>query len=266
MRNAESGRWYSPETKLCVTEITGKNGKVRKPNIADAVKLGLLPSVTSVQAVMAKPALVRWMQGQAIMAALTLPKVAGESDEAYIDRILDDAEALKEAACETGKDFHTAAEGYWKAGIVKHDDPAIQMFLAGLVAWRISMDARYPGLTWYAECPYINDALGIAGTPDIVGIGADVIIVGDYKTMDLSKVKGCPKPYDSHGMQMACGLTTLEPAKTVRLGVNLFVDRVTGEIRCYEWTDDEISEYWAMFKTVVQLWKQVNKWDKRMAK
>ena len=263
---SESGRWYDPKTCKCVMEILGKNGKLRKPNIKDASERGLLPSVTSVMKVMDRPGLNRWKNQQLIMCSLTLPRVPGETDEQWVDRIIDDADALAGKAAETGKDFHSAAEDYWKHGTFHNPDPAIQKFLAGLVAWRQSMEERYPGLEWIAECPYHNVEFGVCGTPDIVAHNEHVLIVGDYKTMDLTKHKGTPKPYDEHAMQMACGLSSVKCQAPEHLGVELYVDRVTGEIRLHEWKASELYRGLKMFMHVVALWKVVNNWEERQAK
>src|SRR5436190_23373532 len=45
--------------------------------LRDARKLGLLPSVTNILGVITKPELTAWLQEQAVLAALTLPRLEG---------------------------------------------------------------------------------------------------------------------------------------------------------------------------------------------
>ena len=51
-----SGHWYDAEGRSAHVVI-GKNGKERNTTVADARKMGLLPSVTSVQSILEKPPL-----------------------------------------------------------------------------------------------------------------------------------------------------------------------------------------------------------------
>ena len=73
--SSESGHFYSPNGDTAY-RIVGKNGKERNTTVKDARELGLLPSVTTIIGCAAKPALDVWKQQQAILAALTLPRIA----------------------------------------------------------------------------------------------------------------------------------------------------------------------------------------------
>jgi len=52
----------------------------RNTTVKDAREHGLLPSVTTIIACHARPALEIWKQQNAILAALTLPRIDGESE------------------------------------------------------------------------------------------------------------------------------------------------------------------------------------------
>ena len=261
---SESGRWYQPDTKQCVLEITGKNGKPRKPNIADAVKLGLLPSVTTVMQVKAKPGLVRWQISNAIHAALTLPKIAGETDDVWLDRIMDDAEEQAKTAAETGKDFHSAFEAYWKNGTIVTGDTATDNAVAHIAVWRKKTENLFPGVVWHAEVPYLSD-FGICGTPDLVGISPNAIIVGDYKTCDLAKHK---EPYSEHAMQIATGIDAMCKLHKCNprdaFGVEFYVDRTSGEMKIHDWYPGDIKRGLAMMDACVRLWMLENRWQDRL--
>ena len=71
-RASESNHWYTRDGIPRYT-VMGKNGKERNTTLRDARTENLVPSVTTVLTVMAKPALIQWLQKQVLMAALTLP-------------------------------------------------------------------------------------------------------------------------------------------------------------------------------------------------
>ena len=53
---SESGHWYTKTGEPMYT-IVGANGKERNTTLADAKKLDLVPSVTTILGIVAKPAL-----------------------------------------------------------------------------------------------------------------------------------------------------------------------------------------------------------------
>ena len=87
IRASESNHWYTRDGIPQYT-IVGKNGNERNTTLRDARTMDLVPSVTTVLGVAAKPALVAWMQTQVLMAALTSTKRYGEAEQDYIDRII----------------------------------------------------------------------------------------------------------------------------------------------------------------------------------
>ena len=85
-------------------------GEPRPTTLRDARKLGLLPSVTNILGVIAKPELTAWLQEQAVMAALTLPRMAGESEDAFAKRVVADSQTTRDGAADFGTAFHDGAE------------------------------------------------------------------------------------------------------------------------------------------------------------
>ena len=83
---SESGHWYDHKGNAKYTLI-GKNGKERNTTLRDARKLILVPSVTGILGIAAKPGLVNWMIDQGISAALTLQRLEGESDYDFLNRV-----------------------------------------------------------------------------------------------------------------------------------------------------------------------------------
>ena len=108
---SEQGHWYTKSGKTCY-EIVGKNGVLRPTTLRDARTLNLLPSVTSILGMLPKPALITWMKKQVLMSALTLTRLPNEADEAYIARILADADEQARMAREKGTAIHGAIERF----------------------------------------------------------------------------------------------------------------------------------------------------------
>lgn len=63
-----SEHWYTREGSPCYEQVTQKGG-LRATDLRDARKQGLVPSVTTVLGVVAKPQLEVWKVNQGIMAA-----------------------------------------------------------------------------------------------------------------------------------------------------------------------------------------------------
>ena len=69
----DAAHWYQRDGQPLHTVLSAK-GEPRPTTLRDARKLDLLPSVTNILGVIAKPELTAWLQEQAVMAALTLPR------------------------------------------------------------------------------------------------------------------------------------------------------------------------------------------------
>ena len=73
----------SPHDGVPLHTVLSAKGEPRPTTLRDARKLGLLPSVTNILSILSKPELTSWLQEQAVMAALTLPRIAGETEDAF---------------------------------------------------------------------------------------------------------------------------------------------------------------------------------------
>src|SRR5688572_8327342 len=90
-RASESGHWYDRTGKPCY-EVRGANGNLRPATLRDARKHGWVPGVSSICQMEHKPQLVRWQVDQGVMAAITLPRIPGEDDDAFKVRVLQDSQ------------------------------------------------------------------------------------------------------------------------------------------------------------------------------
>ena len=106
---SESGHWYAQDGEPMYTLI-GANGKERNTTLRDAKSLGLVPSVTTIIGMIAKPSLENWKISQAIRATELNPKSDDESIEVYINRCKQEARKVGLDAAKQGTKIHAQIE------------------------------------------------------------------------------------------------------------------------------------------------------------
>lgn len=245
-RAAESTHWYTRDGVPRYT-IIGANGKERNTTLRDARKEGLVPSVTTILKVAANPVLNQWIQKQVLMAALTLPKVEGETSDEYIARIMHDSKQQGKDAADRGTEIHNAVQSYYEG---KSDDTYVK-HRKGCVK---ALQGVYGDTVWISERAFGHE-MGFGGKCDLHSPQGDGIVV-DIKTKDFDdpeKVDG----YDEHLMQLA--------AYRVGLGIpharcgNVFVSRtVAGLAVVKEWSEEDLERGWMMFYNLLRFWQIKN--------
>lgn len=97
---------------------------MRKATLADARKVGAMPSVTTILRCLDKPQLTAWLIEQACLSVLTAPKLPGETLDAFVERVLHQEEqqhAEAEKARELGTSLHDALEAWFTGQEVPED-------------------------------------------------------------------------------------------------------------------------------------------------
>lgn len=254
---AESLRFYYPDGKAAYEVPGSKPGVMVKPDLRHAKKLGLLPSVTSVMRIMAKPALESWKREQATLSALTLGRVEGESDKDFLARVREDANAQAMARAAEGTALHKAFE-QWCMG-------------------------EYPEERFLDHCAEVGKC--------IVHFPANFI--ADVKTKEaIGDVEAKRLVYDEHVMQLAAyahatpmqshvghyGERKLE-VETSMVGkqyagrrdlasydatsdaslISIFVGVDDAKVMTYIWTPDEAERGWQMFQSCLKLFYLANR-------
>ena len=243
---AESGHWYTKEGKPQYT-IIGANGKERKTNLRDARQLNLVPSVTTVMNMIAKPSLENWKMNQVLNSALTLERYEGESLQSFSYRCRQDSQKVGKEAAERGTKIHAMIEKGFLGTSTNKPYKAIKNYL----------DEHYPDEEWIAEDSFCAEQ-GYGGMIDLYSKSG---IFVDFKTKDNLEGKD-PKRlvYDSHGMQLSayaqgCGFDNPER-------VSIFVDRKqTDLITCYIWDKESHDKHLAMFNSILTYWKLSKNYD-----
>jgi hypothetical protein len=243
----ESSRWYAADGSPAY-EVIGANGKLRPATLRDARKLGLVPSVTSILRLEASPGLERWKIQQAMLACLTLPRNAGETDDAFMARALQDSQEQGRKASERGTYLHGLLERAMAGplvGVPERDMAIVEPVLTWL-------RVNFNGYTWSPERSFASSS-GYGGKTDLVGECANQSVVLDFKT------KSGIKPdkdlaYPEHVTQLAAYAYGMGLANA--RCINLFIDvDVPGLIVPKEWTAEERDTGWQAFECLLKLWK-----------
>lgn len=236
---SESGHWYKKDGTPVYT-IIGKNGKERNTTLRDARAEGYLPSVTTILSVAAKPALDVWKQTQVLMAALTLPRVEGETEQDYITRIIQDSKETGRKAANHGTEIHGAIESHYRTGthLIEFGD-----FVVGAVE---AVRKAFGEHQWCAEKSFGGERYG--GKVDL----HSPFIVIDFKTKEFDETS-LPKAYDENIMQLAAYREGLGfPSARC---ANVFVSRsVPGLVHVVEHTQEEIERGYEMFSHLLNYW------------
>jgi len=237
---SESGHWYDYEGNAKYTLI-GKNGNERNTTLRDARKLFLVPSVTGIIGVAAKPALVNWQIDQGISAALTLARLENENDIEFLYRVKSDSKEQGMKAAEIGTIIHAQIEQGFQGK--RETKPYL--------AVRKLLDKLYPKETWVAEGSFCHSS-GYGGKIDL---HSKTGIFIDFKTKDnLEGKKAKSLVYPEHGMQLSSYAQGMGIDNPIR--VSIFIDRSNTElIVSHVWETDTHARHLAMFNSLLTYWK-----------
>ncbi len=229
-------------------EIMGKTtGRMRPVTIADARKLGFLPSVTTVLKVLAARGLEAWKTEMACLTVLTAPRKAGEDLDAFVKRVLQDERQQDEEAAKArdlGTAIHAAIEEVLNGGIFDAD---LQAYVYPAV------DAiRAAGLVVATEKIVVGE--GYAGKLDCLTEN-EVLSVIDIKT-----TKRIPKKESwwDHLCQTAAYGKALGNSGDKRIQTaNLYVSTETpGLVTLHVQQDWE--RPWKAFEAILKYWQLAN--------
>ena len=246
---SEGGHWYDRQGRQ-VELVPGTSGNMVKPDIRHARKLGLLPGVTSVLKVQAAPGLTNWLVDQALMAALTLPRVDGESLDAFKARAKRDSQQQSEKARDRGSELHTALE------LAVQRKPFAQEWMPHVEA--VDKALRAVGVDFLAGDAEHSFAhpLGFGGKNDWHSRRQNVLL--DYK--GKPRIEGKKLAYDEHIQQLAACAQGLMPDQPARL-LNVFVGIEDRKVHVEPWDENDASRGWQMFQAAMRLWQLKNRYN-----
>lgn len=255
-RASESTHWYELDGKPRYT-VKAKDGSNRPTTLRDARKMNLVPSVTTVLKIMAKPGLEAWKLEQMLLAALTLPRKSDEPEQEFISRIVADSKEQAKQAAERGTRVHESIESWYGGNKdVEHIDIAKAVEESVFDHFK-----THPFQKWKVEHSFASP-LGYGGKIDLFcdpDEHAPYGIVIDTKTKafdDPEDVSG----YDEHLLQLAAyrhglGLPNARCA-------NVFASVTKpGLVKVFEWPEEDLKRGWEMFKNLLSFWKLKHKFE-----
>lgn len=254
VRSDISAHWYTKDGKPVFT-VLKKDGTGERPTtIADARKMDLVPSVTTVLKTLHKEALVNWLCEQTALAVLTTPRNEGEELDAFVERVLhgeriQDQEA--QLARDRGTQIHKAMEALFQGQEIEDD----------LKPWCLP---AFDALKSQAELVCTEKSLGnteFAGTIDLVQTTDTHWILTDFKTTK----KPAKESWKEHQLQLSayaklwCGQIP-ESTKAIKTQ-NVYISTVEPGAFTICQNDDWSETYSQGFAPLLQHWRWANKFN-----
>jgi hypothetical protein len=245
-----AGHWYDEQGNPAY-RIIGKNGKERNTTLRDARSLNLYPSVTTIISVAAKPGLERWKQEQLLLASLTLPRIDGESENDWIERVVQDGRTVGKDAAKRGTDIHDVLESYFSLDFL----PEWPVYVHHV---QEKLDEYFGPQLWRPEVSFAETNLRFGGKVDLsckedIVKGFDGIVV-DFKTTEkpLDKLDVWP----DHELQLAAYRQGLG-MYNARCAI-CYVNALTNEVKLIEIEEDALEKAWLCFTHLLSFYRLRN--------
>ena len=238
---SESGHWYKKDGSPAYTTI-GKTGE-RATTLRDARKLGLLPSVTTINGMLSKAGLDTWKQQQVLLAALTLPRLPDEPEADWLARVMQDSKATGREAAERGTAIHALIQSWFEGVYMPEKPPYINTIVD-------TLNNAFGSQLWLSERSF-GHPLGYGGKCDLMSKAGFVV---DFKTKDtdLDKVD----VYFEHEMQLAAYREGLG-VPTARCAI-VFVNGTTDQVKLIEIEQDRLQKGWECFEHLLRVYQIKN--------
>jgi hypothetical protein len=226
---------------------TAKGIGFRPTTLADARKRDLLPSVSNVLNVAAKPGLQKWKLQQMLHAALTLPRIDGETDDAFAERVIADSEEQSKKAAEKGTQLHAAIEAYIQGPNIPRE------WQDHVYAVRDTLEQH--GILIAGEGKSEHSFASPLGYGGKIDFHTDEPLICDFKTkekIDDKKQLAWPE----HIQQLAAYGFGMADLKDKFRAMNVFIGVSDKQIRVveYEWLD--LIEAFHQFKCLLEYWQR----------
>ena len=241
---SESQHWYCAKTGAPRYTSIGKNGKERNTTLRDAKAAPgtLVPSVSTILGMLSKAGLDTWKQTQVLYAATENPRLDGEDEKAWIDRILYLAKAKSREAADRGTTIHGFIEAHYSGDFIPDSPSYVSMVVQ-------AVEAHFGVQDWIAEKSLVSPE-GYGGKCDLYCNG----VVIDFKTTEKSP--GDLTPYLEHTIQLAAYREILSPGAKC---ANVYINGTTNEVAIYEHKEQDIRDGYEMFLNLLNIYKLKNK-------
>ena len=240
--NESTGHWYLPNGNTAYTTIAKSTGRERPTTLADARKLGLLPSVTTIINTIQKTGLDTWKQQQVLLAALTLPRLPDEPESDWLTRVMQDSKATGKEAAERGTAIHSVLEAFYEGIYIPELPPYVR-------AVESVINEHFGPQLWVSEKSFAKGGYG--GKCDLIAKNCVI----DFKTTekDLDKLDY----YFDHQMQLSAYRQGFE-MPTARCAI-VYVNALQNKAKLVEIPEDDLRIGWDCFTHLLAFYRAKNK-------
>lgn len=249
--------WYDKDGNPCYTQEKLDGSGERPTTLRDARKYGLVPSVTTIFEVMAKPGLERWKTEQVLKYAFKKPtKYRDVLTQELFDydynewkkEVLVESKEEGKKAADKGTKIHDALDIYYTTGEIKRGYKkyieAVEKELEQFGATKCN--------SWVSEASFYH-AGGFGGKVDLhhKDLKGAVIDFKTKPTIDKAAV------YDEHAMQLAAytrGLC-IPDADCYNLFISYEEEDKKVKTKLIKHKKENIERGWDMFCCLVNLWQ-----------
>lgn len=246
----QSSHWYYPDATPCY-EVDSADGKKKvKTTLAHAKKLGLVPSVTTVLSLLAKPELDAWRAEQLLLASLTLHRLDNESDQDYVKRIIADSEAYSQQAMDFGNTIHAYIEYLFAVDAERPDveDKFADAITAFIREHKIS-----------GNCEILASNERVAGRVDFFGEFDGHTAIIDWKSQGTKN--GKVNYYETWIYQLVGYARLLkQDLNSIKL-INVVISK-EGFVDHKVWEQEDVDRASQIFDSLVDLFYLIKKLDK----
>lgn len=268
--------FYDKDGKPCHYQPKKDGSDLRPTTIADARKLKLYPSVSTILACLHKEQLEQKKMEKVILQARDMLRAEGgliswrtaQVDDAFVNEVKEAAFADWGEAQDLGSRIHAAIELYMgPTGLVPTDEMAPYVYGAVKKLEEIGFKKKE------AEVTVVSHQHGYAGTTDLTGYVEGAFAIADFKstkTKPGKKVDGWP----AQAMQLAAyfdaywGLSSEKPQMVEKMDTdcayNVYISTTEpGRVEVIKRDADELREAFDAFLNVCEYYFWINKYDPR---
>jgi hypothetical protein len=265
--------WYTREGEP-FHKVSKPGGGERDTTLADAKRFAtaktrfLVPSVTSITAIMANNGLDFYKKQAVAKAAYACPVSSFETEDEYISHVIKKADEPMQLAQDFGTLIHARLDSILgDNGSVAEGEMVMlpegrEVPLASIIDPALDVIHEL-NLEFQSTERILTSRLGYAGTSDVLAMKNGMPVIVDYKTKKTEE--GEPiAPYPEQKMQIAAYWHAAFPVwlDSPMGGCNIFISSTEpGRVEAHWYDNEELEDAWETFKACLVLWKQAKKYE-----
>lgn len=260
--------FYTLAGKPCHEQPTvSKNAKspTRPTTIADAKRLGLLPSVSTITKVLHAPGLETYKMKEVAKACFQNPPHPGEEMDPYVKAMVEKSSEDAAGAADVGTLIHDALECAFTGEQRKADTVTIahmEYHIDTFVHPALKLIENHGWEIVASEKVLVNAAEGYAGTTDLIIKTRDGITgIADFKSKRTKPGKPV-EPSETHPCQIAA--YSMAHWSNLGYGANIYISTTEpGRVEIVPYSPQELHAAWLAFLDMASLWRWLNSYDPR---